>query len=145
MSQTLKIALVGAGMFGGDVHLRAYGDLQRVGISPQLGRIGLDLWGRDFSGIDFQLAAVATRTNGSAKRAAANFKSWTGYRPKPYSGERPWRQLLRDFPEVDVVAVATPDHLHTEVVLAALDSGAHVITEKPMCLDIHEADRIINL
>ena len=29
--------------------------------------------------------------------------------------------------------------------IAALDSGAHVITEKPMCLDIHEADRIINL
>jgi len=145
MSQTLKIALVGAGMFGGDVHLRAYADLQRVGISPQLGRIGLDRWGRDFSGIDFQLAAVATRSLKSAKRAASIFKSWTGHRPKPYSGESPWRQMLRDFPDLDVVAVATPDHLHTEVILAALDSGAHVITEKPMCLDIHEADRIIDL
>ena len=144
MSETLKIALVGAGMFGGDVHLRAYADLQRVGISPQLGRIGLDRWGRDFSEIEFQLVAVATRTQKSAKRAVANFKSWTDCRPKSYFGERPWRQLLRDFPDLDVVAVATPDHLHTEVILAALDSGAHVITEKPMCLDIVEADQIID-
>src|SRR2546429_1670674 len=43
------------------------------------------------------------------------------------------------------MAVATPDNLHTEVILAALQSGAHVITEKPMCLDIAEADQIIEL
>jgi len=42
----LKIALVGAGMFGGDVHLRAYADLQRMGIGPQLGRVGLDVGDR---------------------------------------------------------------------------------------------------
>ena len=38
MERTLKIALVGAGMFGGDVHLRAYADLQRFGIAGQLDR-----------------------------------------------------------------------------------------------------------
>jgi predicted dehydrogenase len=43
------------------------------------------------------------------------------------------------------MAVATPDHLHTQVIVAALKGGAHVITEKPMCLDIAEADRIIEL
>jgi hypothetical protein len=37
----LNIALVGAGMFGGDVHARTYADLQRSGIAPHLGRIGL--------------------------------------------------------------------------------------------------------
>jgi len=46
---------------------------------------------------------------------------------------------------LDVLAVATPDHLHTEVILAALKNGIHVITEKPMCLDIREADQIIEL
>ena len=44
-----------------------------------------------------------------------------------------------------MLAVATPDHLHTPVILAALNAGAHVITEKPMCLDIAEADQIIEL
>ena len=43
------------------------------------------------------------------------------------------------------MAVATPDNLHTPVVLAALNNGTHVITEKPMCLSIHEADEMIEL
>ncbi|NUP98214.1 MAG: Gfo/Idh/MocA family oxidoreductase [Armatimonadetes bacterium] len=41
------------------------------------------------------------------------------------------------------MAVATPDNLHTDVTLHALRAGAHVIVEKPMCLDVDEADRII--
>jgi predicted dehydrogenase len=145
MEQTLKIALVGAGMFGGDVHLRAYADLQRSGIAPQLGRLGLDAWARDLAQIKFELVAIATRTEQSAFRAAQNFKSLTRFQPRSYSGEAPWQQLLGDFPGLDVVAVATPDHLHTEVIMAALQHGANVITEKPLCLDIHEADQILEL
>src|SRR5258706_4689748 len=145
MERTIKIALVGAGMFGGDVHARAYADLQRAGISPQLGRVGLDKWAREFAGINFQLVAVGTRTARSAARAQKNFKSWTGHQPKAYSGDKPWLEILRDFPDLDVMAVATPDNLHTEVILAALKAGVHVITEKPRCLDIAEADQIIAL
>jgi predicted dehydrogenase len=145
MNQTIKLALVGAGMFGGDVHARAYSDLERAGISPQLGRIGLDGWARDFSPIQFQLVAVATRTEKSALRASQNYSTWTGHEPKPYWGDKPWQQILREFPDLDVMAVATPDNLHTEVILAALNGGAHVLTEKPMCLQISEADQIIEL
>src|SRR5436190_9764958 len=96
MQQTFRIALVGAGMFGGDVHLRAYADLQRAGISPQLGRVGLDGWARDFAEIKFELAAIATRTPKSARGAAEKFHSWTGYKPKTYSGEKPWLPLLQE-------------------------------------------------
>ena len=145
MEPTIKIALIGAGMFGGDVHARAYADLQRAGISPQLGRIGLDHWAREFAAIRFQLAAIATRTPKSARRAQQNFKRWTGHQPKAYSGSKPWLQVLRDFPDLDVLSVATPDNLHSEVILAGLKAGAHVLTEKPMCLDIAEADQIIEL
>ena len=145
MAGVIKIALVGAGMFGGDVHARAYADLQRSGISPQLGRVGLDHWARDFAGIQFQLAAVATRTGKSARRAQKHFKDLAGYAPKTYFGDKPWVKLLRDFPDLDVMAVATPDPLHTPVILSALRAGSHIITEKPMCLDINEADEIIKL
>lgn len=130
-------------MFGGDVHLRAYADLQRSGISPQLGRIGFDAWARDLAAINFELVAVAARSAASAQRAQLNFQNWVGAQPKAYSGEKPWLDILRDFPDLDVMAVATPDNLHTEVILAALNAGAHVITEKPMCLNIAEADQII--
>jgi predicted dehydrogenase len=143
MQGTLKIALVGAGMFGGDVHLRTYADLQRHGLAGQLTRAGLDAWTRELAPVQFELVAVATRSAGSAQRAAEGFQALTGAVPKPYSGEAPWENVLRDFPALDVLAVATPDHLHTPVILAALEHGVHVITEKPMCLSIDEADQII--
>ena len=145
MDKRIRIALVGTGMFGGDVHLRAYADLQRAGISPQLGRVGLDRWARDLAPIQFQLVAVAARTPRSARRARDKFKRWTGQAPKAFAGPRPWLQIFREFPDLDVMAVATPDPLHAEVILAALKASVHVITEKPMCLDIAEADRIIAL
>jgi len=145
MDTTIKIALVGTGMFGGDVHARAYADLQRGGISPQLGRVGLDGWARDLAPIKFELVAVAARTLKSARRARANFKRWTGQAPSALAGPQPWLDVLRKFPDLDVMAVATPDQLHAEVILAALKAKAHVLTEKPMCLDIDEADQIIQL
>jgi predicted dehydrogenase len=145
MAQKITIALIGAGMFGGDVHARAYADLQRNGISGLMGRVGLDVWARDLANVEFDLVAVATRSEASAKRAEANFKEWTGYAPKPYWGETPWEDVLRDFPNLDVMAVATPDNLHTPVVLAALENGTHVITEKPMCLSVQEADQMVEL
>ncbi len=145
MEKTIKIALAGAGMFGGDVHLRTYADLQRFGIAGQLARVGLDKWTRDLADVKFELVAVATRSEASARRSQATFKEWTGYEPHAYFGEAPWEQILRDIPDLDVLAVATPDHLHTQPILTALAKGAHVITEKPMCLSIQEADEIIAL
>ena len=143
MQPTIKIALVGAGMFGGDVHLRAYADLQRFGIAGQLARVGLDKFSRDLAPVKFDLVAVATRSQKSAEKSAAAFKEWTGHSPKCYFGDAPWNDILRDFPDLDVLAVATPDHLHTQPILAALAKGVHVLTEKPMCLTTHEADQII--
>ncbi len=140
---TLKLALVGAGMFGGDVHLRAYADLQRFGIAGQLARVGLDEHTRDLAPVRFDLVAVATRSEASAKKSAAAFKAITGCEPKCYHGEAPWDDILRDFPDLDVMAVATPDHLHTQPILAALAAGVHVLTEKPMCLTTQESDEII--
>jgi predicted dehydrogenase len=143
MEPTIQIALVGAGMFGGDVHLRAYADLQRFGIAGQLARVGLDMFSRDLAGVKFDLVAVATRSQKSAEKSAAAFAEWTGHAPRTYFGDEPWHDILRDFPDLDVLAVATPDHLHTQPILAALAKGVHVLTEKPMCLSPVEADEII--
>ena len=78
MERTIKIALVGAGMFGGDVHARAYADLQRFGIAGQLARVGLDKYSRELAPVKFDLVAVATRSEKSAHKAAAAFKAGTG-------------------------------------------------------------------
>ena len=44
---------------------------------------------------------------------------------------------------VDVVVVATPHNTHAALTLAALEAGAHVIVEKPMCITVAEADAMI--
>jgi predicted dehydrogenase len=49
--------------------------------------------------------------------------------------------LLDD--DLDAVLVATPHATHTEVVLAALDAGLHVFVEKPLCITLDDADRLI--
>ncbi|HZO87511.1 MAG TPA: Gfo/Idh/MocA family oxidoreductase [Chthonomonadaceae bacterium] len=139
----MKVALIGAGMFGGDVHLRAFADLQRSGLSGFLARLGEDEYCRPLADVAFVLVAVATRSEASGQRAAAEYERLTGQRPAAFYGEKPWNDVLAAHPDLDMLAVATPDNLHTEPVLAALEASCHVIVEKPMCLDIREADRII--
>ncbi|MEO6906501.1 MAG: Gfo/Idh/MocA family oxidoreductase, partial [Abditibacteriaceae bacterium] len=144
-SRTIKIALVGAGMFGGDIHLRAFADVANAGIAPFTGRIGQDSWARQLADVNFELVAIATRSEKSAIKAADEFEERTGNRPQTFFGDAPWDDIIKAIPDLDVLAVATPDNLHTEPTLGALHVGAHVIVEKPMCLSIHEADQIIAL
>ena len=47
-------------------------------------------------------------------------------------------------PKVDLVYIATPNQFHTEHALAALEHGKHVHLEKPMTLNLEDADAIIN-
>jgi predicted dehydrogenase len=52
-----------------------------------------------------------------------------------------WRRLIED-PEVDVVDITTPNHLHVEPALAALEAGKHVYCEKPMAAKVEDAQRM---
>lgn len=45
---------------------------------------------------------------------------------------------------IDAVAIATPDHLHREPVLAALNAGKHVFFEKPLATTLADARAITN-
>ncbi|GIX06866.1 MAG: hypothetical protein KatS3mg115_1269 [Candidatus Poribacteria bacterium] len=145
MGRRFRLALIGAGMFGGDVHLRTYADLVRCGIAPYLGRIAMDDFARRFADVEFELVAVGTRTEASARRAVERFASWTGRSPRPFFGEAPWTDILETFPDLDLLAVATPDPLHTPPMRAALARGVHVIVEKPMTLRLAEADEVLEL
>lgn len=43
-------------------------------------------------------------------------------------------------PEVDLVCITTPPNLHREMTLFALDHGKHVLCEKPMAMNVVEAE-----
>lgn len=51
-------------------------------------------------------------------------------------------ELLAD-PRVQAVTVATPNHLHTALVLKAAAAGKHVLCEKPPAMSLQETDRMI--
>jgi len=77
--------------------------------------------------------ALAVLADADAERAAACAARW-GFARSTVD----WRQLLAD-PEVEIVAVATPNHLHAEMALAALHAGKIVYCEKPMATRLDDA------
>ena len=44
--------------------------------------------------------------------------------------------------DVDVVHICTPNHLHEPLALRALESGKHVVCEKPLAMDSSGAERL---
>ncbi|MCX6047662.1 MAG: Gfo/Idh/MocA family oxidoreductase [Chloroflexi bacterium] len=54
-------------------------------------------------------------------------------------------QALIARPDIDVVAIYSPDHLHTEQASAALAAGKHVICTKPMCTTVEDAAKLVKL
>lgn len=55
-----------------------------------------------------------------------------------------YREVLAD-PRIELVSVATPDHLHHEICRAALEAGKHVFVEKPLTTDLTQADALVAL
>jgi predicted dehydrogenase len=45
-------------------------------------------------------------------------------------------------PDLDGVAICTPEHLHTDVALAAIDAGTPVMVEKPLAHTVADAEQI---
>lgn len=71
-----------------------------------------------------------------AERAAQNFgtndaKTYTDYR------------ALLEEKDLDIVYVCTPNRLHSEMTVAALNAGKHVMCEKPMAINTAEAQKMV--
>jgi len=143
--RTLRVAVVGGGMFFEDVIGQTIMDFERYGLAPYLGDIGQGAHARDLADIRVEFAAIGTH---SPKRGtAASICDW--YREgvpdsviQPFYGDTVWEEIIAEV-EPDVLVVATPDDLHYAPIVAALSHGVDVITEKPLCLVLEQADEII--
>jgi predicted dehydrogenase len=106
-----------------------------------IGLIGIGM-GRDLLYVNddpesrFQVRGIcsATATRAEAVARESNIAFWT----------TEYRELIqRD--EMDVIAVYSPDHLHAEHCIGALEADKHVIVTKPMVTNLEDAIRITRL
>ncbi|MBP8131133.1 MAG: Gfo/Idh/MocA family oxidoreductase [Candidatus Hydrogenedentes bacterium] len=81
-----------------------------------------------------RLVAVASPTPGHA----AQFAAAHGI-PSHYGD---YREMLANR-DVDLVLIGAPNRLHCAITLDAAAARKHVVVEKPMCLNLAEADRMI--
>jgi len=68
-----------------------------------------------------------------AANAASLAKAW-GFE----QSSDDWQSVCID-PEIDVVDICTPNHLHKDMAIAAIQAGKHVYCEKPLALTAEDA------
>lgn len=54
-----------------------------------------------------------------------------------------WQDVIAD-PDIQVVDIATPNHLHAEIAIAAAEAGKHIICEKPLAPSAEDAKRMLD-
>jgi xylose dehydrogenase (NAD/NADP) len=81
-----------------------------------------------------RVLAVASSNEERSREVALRFgieRSYSGY------------QALLDDPDVDVVYIALPNHLHREWTIRAAEAGKHVLCEKPLAMYAAECNEMI--
>ena len=77
-----------------------------------------------------EMAAICGRNRSHAEEKATKYSI-----PQVYTD---FREMLAQG-RLDAVFVAAPDDLHSEITLAALDAGLHVLCEKPLAVTAQQA------
>jgi len=84
---------------------------------------------------DAKVIAVASQTEAHAKAFAAKHGI-----PNVFTD---YRKML-EMKELDAIVIGIPNYLHCQATVDAAAAGKHVICEKPLCLTLAEADRMID-
>lgn len=97
-----------------------------------------------FKGVE--VTAVGDIRTEAAEEGVAFLKKWKlpgSDAVKAYCGkEDSWKALCED-PNVDILYILTPAHLHTEMIIYGLECGKHVLIEVPGCQTIEQGWRIV--
>jgi predicted dehydrogenase len=82
-----------------------------------------------------EVRAVASPTAGHARDFAARHGI-------PHHFQDVDAMLARG--DIDLVVVGAPNYTHCDITVKAAGAGKHVVVEKPLCLNLEEADRMID-
>jgi predicted dehydrogenase len=81
-----------------------------------------------------RVKGIASRHPEKAREAAAKYGLSVAYDS--------YEALLAD-PEIDAVYIPLPNHIHMEWTVKSVEAGKHVLCEKPIGLDVGQAERLI--
>ena len=84
----------------------------------------------------WELRLICDRNEDLCRQRADEFKM--------YEYTTNYEDMLND-PEIDVIAIYTPDHLHAQHVKLALQHGKHVVCTKPFIDNLADAKELIEL
>ena len=113
MSDVLRVAMIGYG-FMGKVHSHAWRSVNRF--FPDAPKVEMTL--------------ICGR-NKEALESARELFGWN-------ESETDWRKVI-ERSDIDIVDICTAGDTHEEIAIAALKAGKHVICEKPLANNAHEA------
>jgi predicted dehydrogenase len=98
-----------------------------------MGRVHLEAL-RRVENVD--VVEIAATSIDKARTAAA------GYNVLNATGD--WRDVIHD-PSIDAVHITTPNVSHFPIAKAAFEAGKHVLCEKPLAMNVAEAQELVNL
>jgi predicted dehydrogenase len=111
--KTIGIGIIGSGGIAQGAHMPAYKALENEGV---------------------RIVAVADAVPATAKAAADKFDV-----PHQFTD---YKQLLQ-MDEIDAVSVCTPNFLHKQPTIDALNAGKHVLVEKPLAMNAREGREMV--
>ena len=105
------------------------------------GVIGLGMGGGHLAGYldhpDVEVVAIADRREDRRALLPVNFPKFHG---KVY--HEGIEMIEKE--KLDIISVAVPNNQHKALTIAALESGAHVLCEKPMAMNVAEAQEMLD-
>jgi len=100
-------------------------------IGTGMGRLHMDGYSKDRR---VEIFAICDINRKEAEEFAKKYKAsyvFTDY------------EKMLDVEEIDFVSIATPNYLHTQMVIASLKRGKHVLCEKPMAINLKDAQAMV--
>lgn len=98
--------------------------------------------------LDNRAALVAGALSSNPERAKASAADYDIPQDRAYGSYQEMLEKEKALPEdqrIDFVSVATPNHMHFPVAKAALQAGFNVMCDKPMTLDLAEAEELFQV
>ena len=126
-SRTLNVACVGIGGMG----------MNNMATLVEAGENIVAVCDVDFPYVERQLTGRLRPPRGETSSSPESLRLQAAYTKATKYAD--FREMLARQKDIDAVVVATPDHLHAAVALAAMKAGKHVYVQKPLTFSVHEA------